>query len=145
MESSAPADPSHDLSEKKTDTSENKVATATSILTDPKFPLPTLTANSSPLAYAKSFAVLSCLLASGLSFAWFIDMPLVTAVGIDPVLLLAGAFVFFMALLFATGTVWIDWWELVLGYWWLSMPIGAAAGLALVMNQENTTQMGEVD
>ena len=46
--------------------------------------------------------------------------------------------------LFVTGTVWVDWWELVLGYWWFSIPVGAAAGLAFVLNQETGATMGEV-
>lgn len=34
---------------------------------------------------------------------------------------------------YTTGGFLIDWWSLLLGHWWLSLPIGAAAGLALLM------------
>lgn len=63
----------------------------------------------------------------------------------QPILVLGGVFAVVLTTLFATGTVWIDWWELVLGYWWLSLPIGAAAGLVFVMNQEASSTLGEVE
>jgi hypothetical protein len=45
-----------------------------------------------------------------------------------------------------TGSHSIDWWELVVaGYWRLSMPVAGAAGLLLVMAQEQATGFSEVD
>jgi len=48
-------------------------------------------------------------------------------------------------LLFWTGSHSIDWYELVAGYWWLSLPVAGAAGLMLVMAQEQATGFEEVD
>jgi hypothetical protein len=48
-------------------------------------------------------------------------------------------------LLYWTGSHYIDWWELVMGYWWLSMPVAGAAGVLLVMAQEQATGFHEVD
>ena len=36
----------------------------------------------------------------------------------------------------------IDWRELIAGWWWLSMPIGAAAGLLLAIMQESSSKLG---
>ena len=47
--------------------------------------------------------------------------------------------------LYWTGIQSIDWWELVKGYWWLSMPVAGAAGLLLVMAQEQSSDWHEVD
>ena len=64
---------------------------------------------------------------------------------VEQLLLLAGVIcVLFLAMWF-TGTVWIDWWELVIGYWWLSIPISAATGLLFVMAQERADTIKEVD
>jgi hypothetical protein len=43
-------------------------------------------------------------------------------------LLVAMISVLLLALWFV-GTVWIDWWELVVGYWWLSMPIACGSSI----------------
>ena len=133
----------HSLSEKQTNTDDQKTATATAILTDPDFPLPALDNKSSYLRHVRSFAVLSVLLAGGIVGAWFLDTSLLQSE--QPVYMIAGAFAVTMLALFATGTVWIDWYELVLGYWWLSIPIGAAAGLVLVLNQEAQAGLEEVE
>jgi len=50
-----------------------------------------------------------------------------------------------VCLLYWTGSLYIDWWELVAGYWWLSMPVAGAAGLLLVMAQEQATGFSEVE
>ena len=44
-----------------------------------------------------------------------------------------------------TGSHSIDWYELVTGYWWFSLPVAGAAGLMLVMAQEQATGFSEVD
>ena len=122
---------SHALSEKQTNTDDSKLATTFAAVTDPKFPLPVLDENSSALRYVLSFGTLTALLAGGIIGAWLLDVTMLQAQ--NPVLVLGLAFLGVMGALFFTGTVWIDWWELVLGYWWLSMPVGAAAGLLLIM------------
>ena len=48
-------------------------------------------------------------------------------------------------MLYWTGSHKIDWWELVAGYGWLSMPVAGAAGLLLVMAQEQSSGLHEVD
>jgi hypothetical protein len=75
--------------------------------------------------------------------AWFIDTSLLQSE--QPVYVIAGVFSVVTLALFVIGTVWVDWWELVLGYWWLSIPIGAAAKLALVVNQEAQAGLEEVE
>jgi hypothetical protein len=133
----------HPLSEKQTNTDDQKTATTATILTDPEFPLPALDKKSSYFQHIRSFAVLSVLLCGGIFGAWFLDTSLLQSE--QPVYMIAGVFGIIMLALFATGTVWVDWWELVLGYWWLSIPIGAAAVLVLVMNQEKQAGLEEVD
>ena len=130
-------------SEKQTNTGDQKTATATAILTDPDFPLPALDNKSSYFQHARSFAVLSVLLAGGIVGTWYLNTSLLQSE--QPVYVIAGAFAVTMLALFVTGTVWVDWYELVLGYWWLSIPIGAAAGLALVLNQEGRAGLEEVE
>lgn len=44
-----------------------------------------------------------------------------------------------------TGSNSIDSRELIAGWWWLSMPIDAAAGLLLVIMQETSSELGEKD
>lgn len=133
----------HPLSEKQMNTDDSKVSTAIAAVTDPKFPLPVLDNKSSTLRYILSFSTLMALLASGIVGAWYLDVTMLQSQ--SPIIVLSCAFITVLGALFFTGTVWIDWFELVLGYWWLSMPIGALAGLALVMNQEASTGIHESD
>jgi len=63
----------------------------------------------------------------------------VLALGLGSVIGMGGA------LMVWTGSHHIDWWELVAGYWWLSMPAAGAAGLFFVMAQEQVTEFKEVD
>jgi len=133
----------HPLSEKQTNTDDQKAATTAAIITDPNFPLPALDNKSSYFQHVRSFAVLFVLLAGGIVGAWFLDTPILQSQ--QPLYVIAGLFGVVTLALFATGTVWIDWWELVLGYWWLSIPIGAAAMLTLVMNQEAQSALEEVE
>ncbi|KAF2810910.1 uncharacterized protein BDZ99DRAFT_475780 [Mytilinidion resinicola] len=131
----------HTLSEKNTNTEDHKLSTTIAAVTDPSFPLPTLTSESSTLHYILSFGTLIGLLGAGIVGAWLFDLPLMQTA--SPAVVLSVSFATVLGALFFTGTVWIDWYELVLGYWWLSMPIGAAAGLAIVMNQEASAPIVE--
>lgn len=131
----------HELSEKQTNTDDSKLSTLTAAAIDPEFPLPVLDDQSSTLRYILSFGTLATLLAGGIVGAWFLDVTLLQSE--QPIVVLSLAFFAVLGALFFTGTVWIDWFELVLGYWWMSMPIGAAAGLVLVMNQEASTGIQE--
>jgi hypothetical protein len=133
----------HPLSEKETNTDDSKLSTAIAAVTDPKFPLPVLNDKSSTLRYILSFGTLAALLATGIVGAWYLDVTMLQSQ--SPTIVLSCAFFAVLGALFFTGTVWIDWFELVLGYWWLSMPIGAAAGLVLVMNQEASMGIHESD
>ncbi len=131
----------HNLSEKQTNTDDSKLSTAVAAVVDPKFPLPVLDENASTLRYILSFGTLTSLLAGGIAGAWYIGVTMLQSE--QPLLVLSIAFFAVLAALFFTGTVWIDWFELVLGYWWLSMPIGAAAGVVLVLNQEASAGIDE--
>jgi len=146
MENSTSEPKDHPLSEKQTNTDDKKLQTTTAAVLDPNFPLPELDSSASTFRHVKSFAVLAVLLAAGVAGAWFMGASIL--ISEDPtmqVALLVGAFVVLLTALFLTGTVWVDWWELVLGYWWLSIPIGAAAGLVVVLNQESATSLKDVD
>ena len=131
----------HPLSEKQRNTEDSKLATAVAAITDPTFPLPALNNQSSVLQYILSFGTLAILIGGGIIGAWLIGVPLLQTQ--QPVFALSVTFFAVFGALFVTGTVWIDWFELVWGYWWLSMPIGAAAGLMIVMNQEKSTGIKE--
>lgn len=131
----------HPLSEKQTNTSNSKLATLVAAVTDPKFPLPVLDANTSLIRYVLSFATLSTLIGGAVLGAWFLDVAMFQSS--QPLLVMGSAFVALLGLFFFMGSVWIDWFELLLGYWWLSMPVGILAGLALVLNQEDSTSIGE--
>jgi hypothetical protein len=131
----------HPLSEKQGNTDESKLSTAVAAIADPKFPLPALTDKSSTLRCILSFGTLATLLATSIVGAWYLDVTMLQSE--QPIVVLSVAFFAVLGALFFTGTVWIDWFELVMGYWWLSMPIAAAAGLVLVMNQEQSTGIQE--
>jgi hypothetical protein len=116
------------------DTSSQKLHTTLAAATDPKFPLPTLTPKSTRVQYIRSFALLFVLLGSGLGGAYIMEATILQ----EP--LYAGIIGLITVLgVFATGAAWIDWWGLVLEYWWLCLPVGGAAGLAFVMMQERAT------
>jgi hypothetical protein len=158
----------HPLSEKETNTDDVKAKTTLAAVFDPAFPLPTLEPNQkSTTRYIQSFLVLLFLLSTTVIGAWFFELSILQissstptslnpkAKNVLPVLgmvirveqlaLLVGMIsVLFLAMWF-TGTVWIDWWELVIGYWWLSMPIAALVGVLFFLAQEGTETIGEVD
>lgn len=135
----------HPLSEKQTNTDDTKLTTAIAAVTDPEFPLPTLTSKSTAFDYVRSFGMLSVLLGVGIFGAWVLDLEILRAETVHPAYLLGALFMVVVGAMFFTGTVWIDWYELVLGYWWLSIPIGMLAGLGLVLNQEASATMSETD
>lgn len=131
----------HHLSEKKSNTDEHKLSTAIAAVTDPKFPLPVLDEKSSALRYVLSFSTLFGLLGAGIALAQFYEVAILQSA--QPLVVMGCGFAAVVGALFITGTVWIDWFELVIGYWWLSMPVGALAGLALVLNQEASVEIHE--
>lgn len=159
---------SHPRSEKETNTDENKVSTAVAVVLDPTFPLPILESKKTPTSrYIQSFLLLLFLLLGAVFRAWYLELSILqtgSTVSTSPnpksknvlsmlgmamhmeqlALLLGVTGLLFLAMWF-TGTIWIDWWELVIAYWWLSIPTGAAAGLLFVMAQERTDTMGQVD
>ena len=133
----------HGLSEKQKNTDDSKLSTAVAAVTDPKFPLPVLDENASAFRYVLSFGTLAGLLAGGLAGAWYLGITMLQSQ--QPLVALSVAFCAVLGALFFTGTVWIDWFELVLGYWWLSMPIAAAAGIVLIFNQEASAGIDEIE
>lgn len=133
----------HELSEKQSNTEEHKGKTAIAAVLDPKFPLPSLTSESSPVRYVLSFGTLFFLLAVGIGGAWLCGTEILQSS--QPLVVMGCVFAAMIAAFFVSGTIWIDWFELVLGYWWLSMPIGALAGLAIVLNMEAEATLAETE
>jgi hypothetical protein len=151
---SAQQSDSHPPSEKEANTDEAKAKTSVAAVLDPSFPLPTLEAEKTPATrYIRSFVVLIVLLSAAVFGAWFLELSILQigstastssnpkskdvlltlgmAMPVQQLALLLGVTsVLFLAMWF-TGTVWIDWWQLVIGYWRLSIPIGAPAGFAV--------------
>lgn len=112
---------------------------AYAVITDPDI-LPSLTAETSLPRRLRSYFVLGTLVAGGLFLAYILGVDILQTraeiVGIGLAVVIA--------LGFAGG--WnIDWWELVLGYWWLSMPVAGLAGVAFLVLQEGTSGMVEVE
>lgn len=115
-----------------------KPATAVSTITDPNF-LPSL--DEAPTTRKlQSHLLLSLLLASAIFAAYILGLDIIqgrVAIGVLGV-----------AVALAIGAVggWnIDWWELVLGYWWFSIPIAGLAGLAYLIMQEHASGLNETD
>jgi hypothetical protein len=132
--------PAHPDNENQDHTNKNgeKPQTAIDAVLDPEF-VPTL--DSAPVfRKVQSFSVLFGGLLGALALASLAGVDILQSgpqiAGVGALLVLA---------LWWTGTVWIDWWEVVLGYWWLSMPVGGAAGLCLILMQENASGWDEVD
>ena len=146
MKSSDPAEPAN-VNGNHTTTSGTKPTTAFTAITDPNF-LPTL--DNAPIEqHAKShLLLLSMVLGAGLLayLGGFELLQVSEQSSWQDVGLGAGAAVLLvLAGLYWTGAHYIDWWELVSGYWWLSMPVAGAAGLLLVMAQEKSLGWDEVD
>lgn len=134
---------SHSLSEKETNTEEHKGKTTLAAIFDGSFPLPALTADSSVLSYVLSFGTLLALIAGGIGGAWYLGYEILQSS--QPLVMGGIITVVAMFAFWITGTIWVDWFELVIGYWWLSMPIGALAGLAVVLNAEASATMAETE
>ncbi|RDW78159.1 hypothetical protein BP5796_06011 [Coleophoma crateriformis] len=153
-----PDQPNHD----HTTTSGEKPKTAFQAIMDPEF-VPTL--ESVPKTqHMKSYLVLISLVIGGVVGAWFFGFELfqiasskdpqipfivpeprrLVSSWIELVALLGFVIVGLLALISWTGAHWIDWWELVLGYWWLSMPAAGGAVVCLVIMQETASSMNEV-
>jgi len=114
-------------------------ADAYNALTDPNV-LPSLNEDTSIVRRLGSYIVLLSLLAGGLFLAYIFGVDILQTqtqiIGIG------------IAIVLGMGLVggWnIDWWDLVLGYWWLSMPIAGLAGVAFLVMQERTSGMVEVE
>ncbi|RDW84995.1 hypothetical protein BP6252_02585 [Coleophoma cylindrospora] len=186
----ATGDPAHpdQPNNDHTTTSGEKPKTAFQAIMDPEF-LPTL--ESAPKTqHIKSYIILISLVIGGVVGAWFFGFELFqVASSKDPQVpftvpeprILASSWIELVALLGLviaglllliswTGALWIDWWELVLGYWWLryvvsgirvvldgpsgaesanwpfdrSMPAAGGAVVCLVMMQETASSMNEV-
>lgn len=133
----------HQLSEKQSNTDEHKGPTAIAAIIDPKFPLPTLTEESTPLQYARSFGMLLALLGAGVGASMYVGVEILQSS--QPLVMAGGAIATMIAAFFITGTIWIDWYELVVLYWWLSLPIGALAGIAVVLNIEASTSLADTE
>ncbi|KAL3424804.1 hypothetical protein PVAG01_04085 [Phlyctema vagabunda] len=157
-------DPAHPSNANQDHTTKDgeKPTNAFTAITDPDF-LPTL--ESAPKTqHLKSYLVLISLVVGGVVGAWFYGFelfqfsstqdpqipfqpaePTVSDSSVLEIISLLGLVVAALLVVISwTGALWIDWWELVLGYWWLSMPVGGAAGLCLVLMQETASGMDEV-
>lgn len=133
--------------ENHTTTDGTKPQTAVSTITDPDF-LPTL--DEAPATqHVKSHLLLLSLIVGGVFSAWFVGFKMFQvfehqswgelALGLGAVVAAAAG------MLYWTGSHFIDWWELVTGFWWLSMPVAGAAGLLLLIAQEQSSGWHEVD
>lgn len=132
-----PAHPDHENTDHTLSTGE-KPSSFLNVLTDPSF---TPTTTKAPLLRKlQSLVVLLSLVGGGMLAAR-------TLLGIEllrtewPVFLSIGTAVVGAVFVIAGD---VDWWELVLAYWWLSVPVGGAAALALVLLGERVSGMHEV-
>lgn len=133
-----PSDPHH-ANQDHVSTGNSKPDDFLTVLTDPNFK-PTIS-DAPLLRKIQSFAVLFALVAGGLFLGRTVlriellttGWPVVVGIGVAIT----------AAIVMVAGD--IDWWELVLAYWWLAMPAGAAAGLALVVLGEETNGMRDLD
>lgn len=133
----------HPLSENQTNTDDHKGTTTLAAVLDSSFPLPTLTSESTPLQYFLSFATLFALLALGVGGAIYVGVEILQSS--RPFFMAGTGIALLMGAFFITGTIWIDWYGLVVKYWWLSMPIGALAGIAVVLNIEASTGIADTE
>ena len=144
MSSHPDQDESHHLSEKEINTDNAKSATAYAAITDPTFPLPVLNENSPVIHYVRSFAVLVSLIIIAVAGSWYMGMAVLQSDD-HPYLVLDGLVAAAFAGLAATGNLWIDWWVLVLGYWWLSLLVAVVVSTGFVLSQETQEALQDVD
>ena len=112
-------------------------------LQDPDL-LPTTTSKPR-LQQARSFTFLVIIVASGVGAGWFAGLDILQGESLTEVSAKGGLLCILAVLgVLMTGGQEIDWFELVLGWWWVAMPIYTMAGLTIVMAQERTQGLQEV-
>ncbi|MCJ1483857.1 hypothetical protein MMC06_004025 [Schaereria dolodes] len=115
-----------------------KPSDAYNVITDPNV-LPTLD-EAPKTRQLQSHFVLLALLSGAIGVAWLLGLDI-----IQGRIALLGLGIAVTLAIGAVGGWNIDWWELVLGYWWFSIPIAGAAGLGFLMMQEHASGMDETD
>lgn len=112
-------------------------------------PLPTLEKSSTIGAHLKSNLLLLCGVLSAIGACYLYGFELLQPSAdtswremgiIYGILVAAGA-----GLLWFVGLQRIDWWALVMEYWWFSMPIGLAVVFLYVRAEEGSLELGEKD
>ncbi|EGX45302.1 hypothetical protein AOL_s00170g9 [Orbilia oligospora ATCC 24927] len=133
--------PFHSSDSKKTDDatkSGDKPTSGTEIIIDTSF-APTLEA--APLSrYLQSFVILSFLLGSAGVGIWYLGFDIFQTTTQQWVIIAAVT-----TCLFYSGVVWIDWWAVVVEYWWLSIPILAGTGILFIRMDEAIRDVQEID
>ncbi|KAK6535769.1 hypothetical protein TWF281_000021 [Arthrobotrys megalospora] len=115
-----------------------KPTTGTEIITDTSF-APTL--ESAPFSrYLKSFFVLSILVACVCAGACYIGLDFLQTTSQQWAIIASVTIG-----LFYSGVVWIDWWEIIVEYWWLSIPLLAGIGMVMIRMDEATRAVDELD
>jgi len=135
-----PSDPAHPAHPNvdHTTKSGSKPETAVTAVLDSNF-LPTLD-GAPPTRYVQSFLILASIIL-GLAFLAYIHgLEVFQTTAQQNVIMGLVTFT-----LFYTGVVWIDWWELAVGYWWFTLPILAGFGVLLVRMNEAATGIDDVD
>lgn len=112
-------------------------------------PLPTLTTSSPTTTHLKSHLTILFLLITSILGSYLLGFSLLqqssSTTWLESAISLAALVGVGATALWWTGSHKIDWWELVLGYWWFSMPIAGAAGLLLIRAQEGSEEIGDVE
>jgi len=131
--SSKPSDPANPANPNQNHTPKDgtKPTSGFTAITDTDF-VPTLDA-APPTRYLQSFMVLTGMIGSMAFAAYYMKFDIFQTTLQQYAIL--GVVV---TSLFYTGVVWIDWWEVAVGYWWLSFPVLGLAGLLLVRMDEAT-------
>jgi len=137
----AKEDPAHpdNANDNHTLSDGTKPETGLAAILDPNF-IPTLDEGVPTIRWIQSFVVLSAIIAGGIAVGWLGDLEIFqTKVQLA---VITGSIV---VAFFFTGAAYIDYWELVVKYWWFSIPMSAAAGLAYVIMEETGKGLEEVD
>ncbi|KAF3160249.1 hypothetical protein TWF106_009014 [Orbilia oligospora] len=99
------------------------------------------TLEAAPLfRYIQSFVILSFLLGSAGVGVWYLGFDIFQTTTQQWVIVAAVT-----TCLFYSGVVWIDWWAVVVEYWWLSIPILAGTGILLTRMDEAIRDVQEID
>lgn len=110
-------------------------------------PLPTLEKSSPATAHIKSNFLLFVGLVSGLAacylFGFELFQPADGTSWQEVAVWSTGFITLGAAVLWFIGLHTIDWWALVLEYWWFSMPIAGAVGFLYVRAEEGSVELGE--